>query len=368
MSRLVAVAGSAVIALSLLGAGCGGGSGPSTASTQQSSTTSPHVDRSPSSEWLGLNYNSSAGVGRTAFARLGVVYDRSGGLEATAGETIGNSRSLATGLRDSMNAGMVADVVVDSSQGPSGCTSNPDTSNLCLPDAPAQVSAYVRGFVATTTSIRRAYPHRKVIFEPMNEPWDWGAPPGTTSGRAAAREYAAVLAKLLPAARSAGVPLSRIYVPATGTLTDGTSWIDDLYRFEPCLAAVSGTCGPIEGWNVHPYGPPASTTTGVRLVPTLRASMRSGADNVIISEIGFCAIDVLAGSKCDQNTSAVDGTSAQTARWLSQTLAIAQRMHRDGWLRALIIWVRTGGGWSMQTPDGRLTAQGKVLTEFARSH
>ena len=42
-------------------------------------------------------------------------------------------------------------------------------------------------------------------------------------------------------------------------------------------------------------------------------------------------------------------------------------MHQAGWLRAMMLWVRSGGGWSLQTPNGELTAQGKALTHFARS-
>jgi hypothetical protein len=40
-------------------------------------------------------------------------------------------------------------------------------------------------------------------------------------------------------------------------------------------------------------------------------------------------------------------------------------MHEAGWLKALIIWNRSGGGWSMQNLDGTLTAQGQALVAFA---
>jgi hypothetical protein len=217
-------------------------------------------------------------------------------------------------------------------------------------------------------SFRDAEPNHRIIFEPMDEPWDWVAPPGTPSGFRAAQVYASVLRQLLPAAKAAGIPLSAIYVPAVGILSDRSYWVPDLYRAQPCLAPGPGTCGPVEGWNLHPYGPPTSSVSGISTVPTIRAAMRSGQSNVIISEMGFCATDVLGGLFCNENTPTVDGTSAQTARWLSEALAVALPMHRAGWLRALILWQRGGGGWSMQLPSGALTAEGRAFIRFARAH
>ena len=242
---------------------------------------------------------------------MGIVYDRLGTLDLGAGETVRGSRSLARGLRASTKAGMVPDVVISPVHGPSGCSTNPNTSDLCLPNDRAYINDYVNGFVRTVTSIRRAYPHHRITFEPTDEPWDWGAPPGTLPGIIAATQYAAVLAHLLPAARAAAIPLSVIYVPAIGALSDQTSWIPDLYRAQPCLKPGAGSCGPIEGWNLHPYGPPESGTTGIRSVPSTRTSMLSGEDNVIISEIGFCATDVAHGAQCGENVPTVDGSSAQ---------------------------------------------------------
>jgi len=209
---------------------------------------------------------------------------------------------------------------------------------------------------------------RRVLLEPMNEPWDWASPSGTPAGKLAAAEYAAILAQLLPAARSAGIALNQIYVPGDGKLDDGTQWADDLYAAQPCLKPGSGTCGPIEGWNLHPYGRPGRTDQGIGSVPGIRSRMLSGENNIIVSEIGFCAEDVAKGSGCAENTPSVVGTSAQTARWLAETLRAALAMHRQGWLKALIVWDRVGDAWGMQAPDGRLTAQGEVLTRFAVAH
>jgi len=351
-----------VLAVGLAAIGCGGcGSAPS----------APHLSWPARTAlvgvgWLGLNYNSSTGVGAVdEFAARGVVYDRTGPLETYAGQTPGDGSRLGRGLSISMAAGMVPDVVVDPTTGPLGCQGNPNTTTRCLPADAAEATAYAQDFVATASSITRTYPNRRVIFEPMDEPWNWGSPPGTTSGKVPAREYAAVLAQLLPAARAAGVPLTDIYVPGAGQLQDGSEWISDLYQAQPCLKPGPSSCGPIEGWNLHPYGLPNSSAEGIGSVPALRGQMLSGENNVIVSEIGFCALDVNGGRDCNQNRSDIVGSSAQAARWLSETLQEASAMHRAGWLKAFLVWNRAGDGWAMQNNDGSLTAQGEVLVRFA---
>jgi hypothetical protein len=261
---------------------------------------------------------------------------------------------------------MVPDVMISPVDGRHGCSTDPNGSTLCLADSNATITEFVRGFLDTVVSVRRAFPHQRIMFEPMNEPWDWAPPPGTLSDAHAADLYAAVLARLLPALKAAGVPLSVIYVPATGILTDSTYWIPDLYRAEPCLAPGPDSCGPIEGWNFHPYGPPGSPVSGIGEIPALRRAMRSGKNNIVISEMGFCATGS-PDSQCDENVPTVDGSSAQATRWLEEALAEGEKMHDAGWLRALILWQRVGGGWAMQLPDGSLTAEGRALIRFART-
>lgn len=318
-------------------------------------------------DWLGLDYNSSSGAGSLRdFASRGIVYDRNGALEVRAGRTIAGSPTLAHGLGISLMAGMIPDVYVNPAQGPVGCTRDPNgRTKLCLPVSAGDIAAYVAQFVSTASSIRRAYPGRRIMFEPMNEPWNWPYPPGTPSGQQAATQYAAVLARLLPAARAAGVPLTDIYVPTTGLLADGTTWIPDLYRAQPCLQPGPTTCGPIEGWSAHPYGLPHRASEGIDALPPERAAMLSGQDNIIVTEIGFCAADVNQGLYCDQNRPDITASSGQTAAWLRETLHEALSMHRAGWLRALLIWNRASGGWAMQNGDGSLTAQGRVFLQFA---
>jgi hypothetical protein len=260
------------------------------------------------------------------------------------------------------------DIYINPTQGARGCSADPNgASKLCLPVSLTDVNAFVHAFIASVHSIRQAHP-RVTVFEPMNEPWNWPYPPGSSSGRQAAAEYAAMLARLLPAVRAARIPLSEIYVPATGQLADGTTWIPDLYQAQPCLRPGPGTCGPIEGWNVHPYGLPGRTSEGIGALPGVRATMLSGQNNIIASEIGFCAVNVNHGAHCDQNRPDIVGSSHQTARWMRDTLEAALGMHRAGWLHALLIWLRAGGGWAMQTGDGSLTPQGVVLMNFATAH
>ncbi|MGI8557162.1 MAG: hypothetical protein ACR2ND_02445 [Solirubrobacteraceae bacterium] len=305
--------------------------------------------------------------GLTDFALRGVVYDREGRIDADAGDTPDNSPQFDNGLGTSYAAQMVPDIVVEFASGPSGCEGNPNPNKLCLPTAETDIGRYVSGFIQTASSVLHAHPGKTVLFEPMNEPWGWASPPGTQSGNVAAAEYAAILAQLLPAARANKIPLSDIYVPATGTLKDGTSWVSDLYKAQPCLKPGSTSCGPIAGWNLHPYGLPNSATEGIKSVPGMRAGMLSGRDNLIVSEIGFCATDVNGGKSCDQNKPDITATSSQAATWLSETLKEAAPMHQAGWLRALLLWERAGSGWAMQNPDGSLTAQGRALDLFADS-
>lgn len=327
----------------------------------------------PPAAWLGLNYNSSANTGKlTDFAVRGIVYDREGRVTVQAGETVANSFEFGGGVSTSYAAQMVPDIVVEPTSGPSGCEGNPSPSKLCLPSGATEIASYVRGFIQTVSSVLHIHPGKRVLFEPMNEPWNWASPPGTQSGKVAAAQYAAILAQLLPAAKTQKIPLSDVYVPATGTLSDGTSWISGLYKAQPCLKPGASSCGPIAGWNLHPYGLPNSSSEGIESVPAIRAGMMSGQDNLIVSEIGFCATDVSGGKDCDKNKPDISGTSSQTAAWLSKTLKEAAPMHQAGWLKALLLWERagsggTGSGWAMQYPNGSLTAQGRALDLFADS-
>ena len=323
---------------------------------------------SGSTAWLGLNYNSGSKTGALRdFVERGIVYDREGKLEVRAGHTPETDPQLRSGLATSYGAGMIPDLQIDPATGPMGCQNDPVPTPFCLPTNEADISSYVHGFVRTAGSVLHDYPRHRVLFEPTDEPWEWASPPGTPPGVGAARQYAAILAQLLPAARAANIPPNEIYVPATGVLNDGSSWILDLYDAQPCLAPGPASCGPIAGWNLHPYGLPHSATEGIDSVPTIRTRMLSGEDNLVVSEVGFCAIDVNKGRACDENKPDIDATSDQAAAWLRTTLTEAALMHRAGWLKALIIWERSGTGFAIQNDNGTLTAAGRVLDLFADS-
>jgi hypothetical protein len=92
--------------------------------------------------------------------------------------------------------------------------------------------------------------------------------------------------------------------------------------------------------------------------------MTSGQNNIVVSEVGYCADDVNGGADCDGWP---QEPSAQAARSLTEMLDNALPYHEAGWLRALLVYARSDGGWAMQLADGALTAQGKALQEFALS-
>jgi hypothetical protein len=335
-----------------------------------SSTTRPKtktITISPFRAWLGLDYNSRPGIGGlTDFVRHGIVFDREGNIEPQAGALATADSKLGRGLRVSLGAGMVPDIEVDPAADGRLCA----LKRACLPVGRQEIDAYARGFVATAQSVLASFPGRRVLFEPMDEPWDIGSP-GSEPGYAAAAAYARVLAELLPAivvARKPSIPLDEVYVPAEGRLADSTFWLTDLYQAEPCLRPGPGTCGPIEGWNVHPYGRPGRRGEGIGSVPALRPGMASGANNIVVSEVGFCAVDAAPAAICAHNDPDAFGTGEQAAAWLSQSLREALPMRRAGWLKALLVWARYSGDWSMQLPNGTLTAQGKVLEQFGNAY
>ena len=77
-------------------------------------------------------------------------------------------------------------------------------------------------------------------------------------------EYAEVIAELLPEAQRAGIPLADIYVGAIGK-----KWIPKIYEAQPKLETE------IQGWYLHPYGPPSGTheenSEGIQSVPYVQA-------------------------------------------------------------------------------------------------
>ncbi len=302
-------------------------------------------DPPPHEPWLGLNGNNSTYLGDVrAFVAHGIVFDRSGPIEWTAGEGLaGRGAALETDLRN----GMIPVVTIEY-RGYSGRYS-PDPAFPTEARGSRSLSEYVAGFLASASAILAAHPGRRILFEPINEPW------GYTSPQFSGAEYAAVIARLLPAAREAHIPPESIYVGATGK-----HWVEQMY------AARAQLRSEVEGWYLHPYGPPggslAEDSSGIESVPRVQAEMESGQNNLIVSELGFCALDVNAGRACGFQRVA---HSVEAAALLTTTLERAGEYHRAGWLRALLVYSRNDGGWAMQLPHGVLTAQGEALDAFA---
>jgi hypothetical protein len=358
-----------VLALGVLPAGCGSGSEAPT----------------PGSEgWLGLNENSVSYLGPVdAFSKHGVVYDRS--LEMQAGTVPGEPQAgtapgeLGLRLREDHRLGMTPVSTIEyRGYGRAGYSFRAD------PEFPQERSAseeaahhntidsYVEGFVrsasATLKLVHESYPGMRVLFEPMNEPW------GYTTPQYNGAQYADVIARLLPAVVAAGIPSSDIYIGATGegctalASCTANSWVAEMYAAQPALRKQ------VEGWYFHPYGPPSGLLEfdngGIQSLPVVREGIFSGRDNVIVSEVGFCASDVnnpdgLYGGVDCHGIEASDGASA--AEMLTALLKQAAIYHREGWLKALIVYSRNDGGWAMQVKGGALTPSGAALQAFAQS-
>lgn len=357
----------------------GGGSEPVNVTVTDSNGTSAATpkdqfayDPPPASAWLGLNGNSSAIKPERLreFAAEGVVYDRSGapGLDWVAGElpseggkTTEGGRALAT----SIGAGMIPDVAIEYGAYNGNYQSDPNFPQERTKGEEAEgretIKGYVEGFIRSVKAIHEKYP--SVIFEPMNEPW------GYTTPQYNAAEYANVIARLLPEAKAAGIPLGSIYVGATGKecpaqapggecVSDG--WVPAMYAAQPSLQTQ------VQGWYLHPYGAPKGVGeydgVGIESVPLVQEAMTSGQNNIIVSEVGYCAVDVNEGRGCSHTE-----RSKRAAKHLRQMLETALAYHEAGWLRALLVYSRSDGGWAMQLADGTLTAQGQALQKFALS-
>ncbi len=288
----------------------------------------------PEGPWLGLNGNSSGFVGPLdEFLEHGFLYDRSGPLVFEAGATLAKS---GAGLEKSIKAGMMPVVLIQFA-GAETCT----FGKPCLPTDQKALTRYARGFVSTAEEIADKYPAAGIKFEAINEPWGFGT----------AEQYAAFLALLLPAVRSSHVPLSDVYVGATGL-----GWVSGLYQAQPQLR------DEIQAWYLHPYGKARKPGEGISELPAIRAEMAAGADNLIISEIGYCAVSIRSEQCLTSSASASDEKDAAQA--LQRELVTAVGYHQAGWLKALLVYSRSDGGWAAELPHGELTETGRMLEGF----
>lgn len=318
-------------------------------------------DTPPSGPWLGLDGNNSTYLGALDYyVQRGVVFDRSGPIDWNAGEPVqqdGRPTAGGKALARDLDNGMIPVVTIEYAGYHGQFKSDPRFPTEA--SGSHRLRAYVEGFVSCAKEMLQAYPGQRILFEPMNEPW------GYTTPQFNGAQYAAAVARLLPAAQAAGIPLSDIYVGATGANLDASGnftsgWITAIYKAQPQLRTE------IQGWYLHPYGPPAGTephnSGGIESLPAIQAEMTSGQNNIIVSEVGYCAEDLNGGNPCgDPNYH----TGAEAAAALSQVLEKALPYHEAGWLKALLVYSRNDRGWAMQLPGGRLTPAGEALDQFA---
>jgi IPT/TIG domain len=310
-------------------------------------------DAPSSALWLGLNGNNSTYLGPVdAFSKHGIVYDRGGPIEWTAGELLqedgrptSDDDALATDIRD----GMIPVIAIEY-RGYEGQYA-PDPRFPTAQRGSRTLQEYVEGFVSSASAILASYPGRTILFEPMNEPW------GYTKPQFNGAEYADVIAQLLPAARLAHLPLSSIYIAASGR-----HWLSQMYKAQPALQTE------VQGWYFHPYGPASGShgenSQGIQSLPHVQAEMTSGQNNIIVSEVGYCALDINPADSCGGSGFA---HSTEAAQQLTETLNNALPYHEAGWLKALLVYSRNDGGWAMQVRGGELTEQGEAYERFAEA-
>ncbi len=295
--------------------------------------------------WLGLNGNSSdpgAYLGALdEFEAQGILYDRGNAIEWPAGR-LPDEGAWGRGLATSIAAGMVPVVTIEfAGYAGARCRLNRDClpSRRSVPQLRRGLPQIGRRDAGATTHAPRSSSNRST------SPTFVGPPRSTRrSSRSCFRPR-----------RTPTSPWPDIYVAATGQ-----EWVSEMYAARPILRRL------ISAWYVHPYGlPDPDDPYGIRSLPALRASMDSGRENLIVSELGYCARDLPRGRECPRASYTL-ATSEQAAERLTEALAAALLYHQQGWLKALLVYGRgVYEGWGMQLPGGALTAQGEALEAFA---
>lgn len=286
--------------------------------------------------WLGLNSNSVAGYGPLDFwPPFGVVWDRQEFVQPASAPLANIATAVANGMR--------VCVLIEEQNYNKG---NP------FPTDSASIAAFASYWVSAVQTIEATHPAAGFVYEIINEPWNFYSPGAT------AAEYADLVVVVLQAAQAANLDLKRIYPMARNA-----QWVTDMYAQQPTLKTLC------QGWCFHPYGPPPPGSftgdgAGIVAVANMRPAIASGADNILLSEIGVWAPDVNggAGGSIGQSASALN--SDQAAQWMTRTLEVAAQYHAEGWLKALILYSRNDGGWATNLLGGSLTESGKALQAF----
>jgi hypothetical protein len=146
-------------------------------------------DAPPEGAWLGLNGNSATYLPPIAFfVEHNVAYSRP---DYFAGELPAKEDQLEVSIDNNMQP-----IVTIEFKGYEG---NFGTPNPSFPtEANGKLGPYVKGFLETAKAMMKLYPGKKILFEPMNEPW------GETEPIYNGAEYAKVIARLLPEAQAEG--------------------------------------------------------------------------------------------------------------------------------------------------------------------
>jgi hypothetical protein len=306
--------------------------------------------------WLGLNGNyvgHSAGGTISSFANTTVKawWSRGGNdaLTPEAGTELSKSAELAADLKGEEEAGMKP-VITITYEGYNELA-KPNKPDPTFPGKEAKTAEhYAKEFVKTAESILEVYPN--VVLEPMNEPW-FNTYPTEDDGE----QYGEILAKLMPELAKAKIPANKVFVASYGE----DEWVEDIYKASEALKTE------IAGWYYHCDGGKTGECTksgenGGGIQQTGRSEMKSGKDNIILSEFG----ERMGSSKTEK-----EEYPAKEAEF-KEVLKVANEDHAEGekWLTAAIVYSRNAKEWNMSEAGkpGNVTADGKIFTEFAEEH
>jgi hypothetical protein len=312
---------------------------------QARSSSSAASSSSLSAPWLGLNgnhVNTSVFAGnQTQFSQLGISFTRCQQVQGQANDD--NGVPLLTDIATISGIGQVPVVVI----------SAPNYNTGTYPTGGA-IATYAAFVVSTIQSIELAFPKLGTLYEIDNEPWNFYAPAGT------AAQYADVVVQVINAVLAAKLDVTRVFA-----VVKDLAWITSMYAQQATLKTI------VQGWSFHPYGPPppqygTNTIQGISAVANARTTLFSGANNILISEVGFQdrQISNTAGGGVS------DANNGQVVEWMQLLLEQALEYRLAGWLRAMLIFHRTSGNFAMVqvNTSGTLTPAGVALTQFgARS-
>jgi hypothetical protein len=307
----------------------------------QSSGSSASVSSGLAAPWLGLNGNhansSVFGGSQTFFSTLGISFTRCQIQQGQVNDD--NGVPLLTDMATCSSIGQTPVVVVSPSTYGGGA----------FPTGGA-IATFATYFVSQVQAVESAYPKLGALYEIDNEPWNFYSPGAT------AAQYADLVVQVINACITAKLDVTRVF-----PMIKDMAWIGGMYSQQATLKTI------VQGWSFHPYGPPppqygTNTIQGISAIPNARGTLFSGANNIIISEVGFQdrQISNTAGGGVS------DANNGQVAEWMQLLLEQALEYRLAGWLRAMLIFHRTSGNFAMVVVNssGVLTPAGTALVQF----